>query len=77
MTAVVIADPDIASATAARLGRLTDPSGAARVTLGGVALDRVPVAEVRRRLLVLDRDPHLLVRSSPSWSSLFLGALSA
>jgi ABC-type multidrug transport system fused ATPase/permease subunit len=60
MTAVVIADPDIASATAARLGRLTDPSGAARVTLGGVALDRVPVAEVRRRLLVLDRDPHLL-----------------
>lgn len=60
MTAVVIADPDIASATAARLGRLTDPSGEARVTLGGVALDRVPVAEVRRRLLVLDRDPHLL-----------------
>jgi ABC-type multidrug transport system fused ATPase/permease subunit len=60
ITAVVIADPDIASATAARLGRLTDPSGEARVTLGGVALDRVPVAEVRRRLLVLDRDPHLL-----------------
>lgn len=60
MTAVVIADPDIASATAARLGRLTDPSGEACVTLGGVALDRVPVAEVRRRLLVLDRDPHLL-----------------
>ncbi len=60
MTAVVIADPDTASATAARLGRLTDPSGEARVTLGGVALDRIPVAEVRRRLLVLDRDPHLL-----------------
>jgi len=60
MTAVVIADPDVASATAARLGRLTDPSGASRVTLGGVALDRVPVAEVRRRLMVLDRDPHLL-----------------
>ena len=60
MTAVVIADPNVASATAARLGRLTDPSGEARVTLGGVALDRVPVAEVRRRLLVLDRDPHLL-----------------
>jgi ABC-type multidrug transport system fused ATPase/permease subunit len=60
MTAVAIEDPDIASATAARLGRLSDPSGAARVTLGGVALDRVPVAEVRRRVLVLDRDPHLL-----------------
>ena len=63
MTAVVIADPDIASATAARLGRLTDPSGDATVTLGGIALDRLPVDEVRRRILVVDRDPQLLIGS--------------
>jgi ABC-type multidrug transport system fused ATPase/permease subunit len=61
MTAVVMADPDIASATAARLGRLTDPQGAARVTLGGAALTSMSVAEVRRRILVVDRDPQLLV----------------
>jgi ABC-type multidrug transport system fused ATPase/permease subunit len=60
MTAVVLADPDVASATAARLGRLTDPAGPAHVTLGDVALDELPLAEVRRRILVLDRDPHLL-----------------
>ena len=63
LTAVVIADPDVASATAARLGRLTDPAGDARVTLGGVPLDRLQLAEVRRRILVLDRDPQLLVGS--------------
>jgi ABC-type multidrug transport system fused ATPase/permease subunit len=63
LTAVVIADPDVASATAARLGRLMDPSGNARVTLGGVALDRLMVDEVRRRILVVDRDPQLLVGS--------------
>ena len=61
VTAVVIADPDVASATAARLGRLTDPAGAHRVLLSGVALDTMSVAEVRRRILVVDRDPHLLV----------------
>ena len=61
MTAVVVADPDVASAIAARLGRLSDPAAGGRVTLGGVALDTVPVAEVRRRILVLDRDPQLLV----------------
>jgi ABC-type multidrug transport system fused ATPase/permease subunit len=61
MTAVVVADPDVASVTAARLGRLVDPASGAHVTLGGVALDAVSVAEVRRRVLVLDRDPQLLV----------------
>ncbi len=63
LTAVVVADPDVASAAAARLGRLADPSGDASVTLGGVALDRLPVDEVRRRILVVDRDPQLLVGS--------------
>jgi ABC-type multidrug transport system fused ATPase/permease subunit len=61
VTAVVIADSDVASATAARLGRLTDPGDGKHVTLAGVALDTVPVSEVRRRILVLDRDPQLLV----------------
>jgi ABC-type multidrug transport system fused ATPase/permease subunit len=61
MTAVVVADPDIASAAAARLGRLTDSSGSNRVTLGDVPLDEVSIAEVRRRILVVDRDPQLLV----------------
>jgi ABC-type multidrug transport system fused ATPase/permease subunit len=61
LTAVVVADPDVASATAARLGRFADPAGDARVTLGGIALETLPLAEVRRRILVLDRDPQLLV----------------
>jgi ABC-type multidrug transport system fused ATPase/permease subunit len=61
MAAVVTADPDVASALAARLGRLTDPQRPHRVTLSGVALDTMSVAEVRRRILVVDRDPHLLV----------------
>jgi ABC-type multidrug transport system fused ATPase/permease subunit len=30
------------------------------VLLAGVALDALPLATVRRRILVLDRDPHLL-----------------
>ena len=61
MTAVVVADPDVASAAASRLARLTDPSGASRVTLGDVPLDEVSIAEVRRRILLVDRDPQLLV----------------
>ena len=61
MTAVVTADPDVASATAARLGRLTDPDGENRVTLSGVPLDTMSLPEVRRRILVVDRDPQLLV----------------
>jgi ABC-type multidrug transport system fused ATPase/permease subunit len=61
MTAAVIADPDVASAAAARLGRLTDPSGASRVMLGDVPLTAMSIADVRRRILVVDRDPQLLV----------------
>jgi ABC-type multidrug transport system fused ATPase/permease subunit len=61
MTAVVIADPDVASAAAARRGRLTDPSGASRVMLGDVPLTALSIADVRRRILVVDRDPQLLV----------------
>jgi ABC-type multidrug transport system fused ATPase/permease subunit len=60
MTAVVVADPDVASAIAARLGRNADSSTGDPVRLAGVALDALPLATVRRRILVLDRDPHLL-----------------
>jgi ABC-type multidrug transport system fused ATPase/permease subunit len=53
VTALVAPDPDEASAVAARLGRWTDGD----VTLGGVPLADLPVAAVRRRVLVADRDP--------------------
>jgi ABC-type multidrug transport system fused ATPase/permease subunit len=61
LSAVVMADPDAASATAARLGRLTDPDSPHHVTLSGVALDTMSLSDVRRRILVVDRDPQLLV----------------
>jgi ABC-type multidrug transport system fused ATPase/permease subunit len=60
MTAVVVADPDIASAIAARLGRHATPDAGREVRLAGVPLERLPLATVRRRILVLDRDPQLL-----------------
>ncbi|HEY6471136.1 MAG TPA: ABC transporter ATP-binding protein [Candidatus Dormibacteraeota bacterium] len=59
-TAVVVADPDAASAIAARLGRHAETTDGKHVRLAGVPLDRLPLATVRRRILVLDRDPHLL-----------------
>ena len=54
LTCLVSAAPDDTSAIADRLGRLVDPSG---VQLGGVPLDRVPLAAVRRRILVSEADP--------------------
>jgi ABC-type multidrug transport system fused ATPase/permease subunit len=57
-TAVAAADPFEAIALADRLGRYTpDPEG--RVTLGGVPLAALPLAEVRRRILVADNDARL------------------
>ena len=54
LTCLVSAAPDDTSAIADRLGRLVDPSG---VQLGGVPLDRLPLADVRRRILVSEADP--------------------
>jgi ABC-type multidrug transport system fused ATPase/permease subunit len=59
LTVVATADPEEASMLAARLGRYVDgPAGP--VTLGGTALDQLPLDMVRRRVLVVDREPHLM-----------------
>jgi ABC-type multidrug transport system fused ATPase/permease subunit len=55
LTAVVSADAQDATDLADRLGRWT--SGA--VTLGGVALADLPIATVRRRVVVADKNPTL------------------
>lgn len=57
LTAIVSARPEESAAIAARLGR-TVP-GRHGVTWGGVALDDVPVEEVRRTIVVSQADPHL------------------
>jgi ABC-type multidrug transport system fused ATPase/permease subunit len=58
LTAVVVPNPEDAAALADRLGRHVDaPAG---VTLAGTRLDALPMATVRRRVLVMNRDPHLL-----------------
>lgn len=56
MTAVVSADPDESAAIAHRLGRLTDDD---RVNLGGTRLRDLPLATVRRRVLVSEAEPRL------------------
>jgi ABC-type multidrug transport system fused ATPase/permease subunit len=58
-TVVAATDPAQASALAARLGRYVDSAGEP-VTLTGAALHRLPLDVVRRRILVVDREPHLL-----------------
>ncbi|HWL38451.1 MAG TPA: ABC transporter ATP-binding protein [Frankiaceae bacterium] len=55
VTAVVSAEPDDATALADRLGRWVD----ADVTLGTVPLSALPLATVRRRVLVADKNPLL------------------
>ena len=55
VTAVVSGDPEEASALADRLGRWVD----ADVTLGGVALRDLPLDAVRRRVVVVDKNPML------------------
>ncbi|MGH9018206.1 MAG: ABC transporter transmembrane domain-containing protein, partial [Acidimicrobiales bacterium] len=59
LTVVAAVDPDEASALAARLGRYVDCPGAP-VVLAGTELQRLPLDVVRRRVLVVDREPHLL-----------------
>jgi len=56
LTGVVSADPDESAALALRLGRLTDDD---RVTLGGTRLADLPLATVRRRVLVSEAEPRL------------------
>jgi ABC-type multidrug transport system fused ATPase/permease subunit len=59
-TAVVTAAPEESAALADRLGRWVDPPPGWAVTLDGVALSALPVAEVRRRVMVVDREAVLL-----------------
>lgn len=59
-TAIVDADPDEAAAIATRLGRFDDAVHAeAPVLWGGVDHTRVPVRDVRERIVVSDAAPHL------------------
>ena len=55
VTAVVSDDPDGASELADRLGRFADTD----VTLGGVPLRDLPLDAVRRRVVVVDKNPML------------------
>jgi len=59
LTVVVATDPEEASALAARLGRYVDCPGDG-VELAGTALADLSLEVVRRRVLVVDRDPQLL-----------------
>ncbi|MGO4301743.1 ABC transporter ATP-binding protein [Leifsonia sp. RAF41] len=59
-TAIVDADPDEAAGIATRLGRFDDTvHREAPVLWGGVDHRRVPVREVRERIVVNDANPHL------------------
>ncbi|MDN4597876.1 ABC transporter ATP-binding protein [Leifsonia virtsii] len=59
-TAIVDADPDEAAGIATRLGRFDDAvHREAPVLWGGVDHTRVPVRQVRERIVVNDANPHL------------------
>lgn len=57
--AVAATEPHEASALADRLGRHADPRGDDQVLLGGVPLTSIAIDDVRRRILVTDKDPRL------------------
>jgi len=57
LTAIVSANPEDSAAIAARLGRTV--AGRHGVTLGGVAIDDLPIELVRRTIVVSQSDPHL------------------
>ena len=59
LTALVSGEPHDASAVVDRLGQYA----AGAVTLGGVPLDSLPTSEIRRRILVQDKDPALFAGS--------------
>ena len=56
LTAVAAVDPAQATAVAERLGRYVDDG---EVRLGGTELRNLPLAELRRRVLVVDQSPLL------------------
>jgi ABC-type multidrug transport system fused ATPase/permease subunit len=56
LAALVSADPDESAAIAHRLGRLADDD---EVSLGGTRLRDLPLATVRRRVLVSEAEPRL------------------
>jgi ABC-type multidrug transport system fused ATPase/permease subunit len=59
-TAIVDANPDEAAGIATRLGRFDDAvHREAPVLWGGVDHTRVPVRDIRERIVVNDADPHL------------------
>ena len=59
-TAIVCADPDLASAVASRLGRFDDYSeDEAGVKWGDVALRELPLSRVRHEIVVSEAMPHL------------------
>lgn len=59
-TAIVDADPDVSAAVATRLGRFDDRAHRdAPVLWGGVDHTRLPVRDIRRRIVVSDATPHL------------------
>jgi len=61
LTAVVPTDPEEAERLVQRLGRYADPDDAQRiVTLAGVSLAELPISTVRRRILIVGREPVLL-----------------
>ncbi len=57
LTALVSARPEDSAAVASRLGRVVP--GRHGVTWDGVALDDLPIGEVRRRIVVSESEPHL------------------
>jgi ABC-type multidrug transport system fused ATPase/permease subunit len=74
LTAVVSADPDEASEVAARLGRHADPPVGDTVSISGVPVDEFDIDDVRKHILVVDREPQILAGTfgeavdSPSFS---------
>ncbi|HKH88329.1 MAG TPA: ABC transporter ATP-binding protein, partial [Acidimicrobiales bacterium] len=70
-TAVVPATPEEGSALLDRLGRFEDPPDGSSVLLGNTPLDRIPVRELRRHLVVLERSP---VQMTTTVSEVLAGA---
>ncbi len=59
LTVIVTGQPTESAEIAERLGRYADAADGEQVTLGGVSLRDLPVAVVRRRVLVNDTDTRL------------------